>query len=419
MFRRGRGGCNGREGRRPERLLGHACVAIVLMVNAVATCIPPSTCTAPDSVITPRSCGLVLGHHHRLLPSVSHHSFWLPRSCLRPSRSVAAPELPVLEIAGQHRTCTVVTPTSKPGQREDVQTGASILAIPPTGQRVKYSASGALMHASILSIAQEGRDTAGFSLLFYPHIKNIAHRGRCYRAIAAGTLHLPLNDRGATRVSAGDSPCLKQPLLALDARDTDGRCYAASFLHLRCAQFGRATRVGQGQGVVGPTSAASRALRARRFAAFRGASHHERERRAADPTVAHKISTTALHYNDSHLSYWSSYFAVLPRLRLAAGLVTAVTEGWRGCLPPQVLRSLGRHCQSSLLHCNHHICTGFRQSLTSWVPPVTKCSTRGTLHTTPRPGYGGFTALHMRTTATPKHGSTSGSPHCCCRITSG
>ena len=367
MFRRGRGGCNGREGRRPERLLGHACVAIVLMVNAVATCIPPSTCTAPDAVITPRSCG----HHHRLLPSVSHHSFWLPRSCLRPSRSVAAPELPVLEIAGQHRTCTVVTPTSKPGQREDVQTGASILAIPPTGQRVKYSASGALMHASILSIAQEGRDTAGFSLLFYPHIKNIAHRGRCYRAIAAGTLHLPLNDRGATRVSAGDSPCLKQPLLALDARDTDGRCYAASFLHLRCAQFGRATRFGQGQGVVGPTSAASRALRARRFAAFRGASHHERERRAADPTVAHKISTTALHYNDSHLSYWSSYFAVLPRLRLAAGLVTAVTEGWRGCLPPQVLRYLGRHCQSSLLHCTHHICTGFRQSLTSWVPPAT------------------------------------------------
>ena len=114
-----------------------------------------------------------------------------------------------------------------------------------------------------------------------------------------------------------------------------------------------------------------------------------------------------------------SYLAVLPRLRPAAGLVTAATEGWRGCLPPQVLRYLGRHCQSSLLHCTHHICTGFRQSLTSWVPPATKCSTRGTLYLSPRPGYGGFTALHMRTTATPKHGSTSGSPHCCCRITSG
>ena len=370
MFRRGRGGCNGREGRRPERLLGHACVAIVLMVNAVATCIPPSTCTAPDSVITPRSCG----HHHHLLPSVSHHSFWLPRSCLRPSRSVAAPELPVLEIAGQHRTSTSVTPTGTPGQREDVQTSASILAIPPTRQRVKYGANGILMYASIRSnFATYLSTTLRSTRLFpqkHPHIRDIYARGRCYCAYAAGTLHLPLIDRGATRVSAGDSPCLKQPLLALDARDTDGRCYAASFL-LRCTQFERATRFGQGQGVVGPTSAASRALRARRFAAFRGASHHERERRAADPTAAYKISTTALHYNDSHLSYWSSYLAVLPRLRPAAGLVTAATEGWRGCLPPQVLRYLGRHCQSSLLHCTHHICTGFRQSLTSWVPPAT------------------------------------------------
>ncbi len=59
------------------------------------------------------------------------------------------------EVAGLHRTCTVVAPTSMPGQREDVQTGASILTFPPTGQRVKYSASGALMHASILSDSEE------------------------------------------------------------------------------------------------------------------------------------------------------------------------------------------------------------------------------------------------------------------------
>ena len=178
----GRGGCNWREGRRPERLLGHACVAIVLMVHAVATCTSSSTCTAPDSVITPRSCGLVLRHHHRLLPSVSRHSFWLPRSCLRPSRSVAAPELPVLEIAGQHRTCTIVTPTGTPGQREDVQTSASILVLPLTGQRVNHSASGILMYASIRSnIATYLTTTVTLrsARLFpqrHPHIRNIYAR---------------------------------------------------------------------------------------------------------------------------------------------------------------------------------------------------------------------------------------------------
>ena len=253
------------------------------MVNAVATCTSSGTCTAPDSVITPRSCGLALGHHRRLLPSVSRHSFWLPRSCLRPSRSVAAPELPVLEIAGQHRTCTIVTPTGTPGQREDVQTSASILAIPPTRQRVKYGANGILMYASIRSnFATYLSTTLRSTRLFpqkHPHIRDTYARGRCYCAYAAGTLHLPLIDRDIARVSAGDLPCLKQPLLALDARDTDGWCYAASFL-LRCTLYGRATRVGQGQGVVGPTSATSRALRVRRFAAFRGASHHESGRRA-------------------------------------------------------------------------------------------------------------------------------------------
>lgn len=417
MFRRGRGGCNGREGRRPWCLLGHARVARMLLVYAVANFTRPSTCTATDVVInTPRSCELVHGHHQP--PSISQHHLCSPRSCLRPSRSAAAPELPVQEVAGLHRTCTIVTPTSTPGQREDVQTGASILIHSHTEQRVKHCGSFVVLPAQY-SVNGHSSTTLRSTRLPQKHRppRNIGHRGRCRCAYAAGTHQLPLIDRDVTRVSARDSPCLKQPLLALDARDTDGRCYAASFL-LRCTPYERATRFGQGQGVVGPTSATSRALRVRRFAAFRGASHHERERRATDPDAAYKISTTALHYNDSHLSYWSSYFAVLPRLR-PAGLVTAATEGWRGCLPPQVLRYLGRHCQSSLLHCTHHICTGFRQSLTSWVPPATKCSTRGTLYPSPRPDCDGFTALHMRTTATPKHGSTSGSPHCCCRITSG
>jgi len=245
--------------------------------------------------------------------------------------------------------------------------------------------------------------------------------GRCRCAYAAGTHQLPLIDRDVTRVSARDSPCLKQPLLALDAHDTDGWWHAASFL-LRCAQFERATRFGQGQGVVGPTSLTSRALCARRFAAFWGASHHERERLATDLDVASKITCTlALHYyNDSHLSR-SSYFVpkIMPLLRPA--LVTAVGEVWCGYLPLQARRCLGRHATASLLHCTHCLfCTACRQRLGSWAPTTaSKYFTLGTLHTTPRPRHGGFTALHKRTTATPKHGSTSGSPHCCCRITSG
>ena len=206
----------------------------------------------------------------------------------------------------------------------------------------------------------------------------------------------------------------------MDTHDTDGWWHAASF-PLRCAQFERATRFGQGQGVVGPTSLTSRALCARRFAAFWGASHHERERLATDLDVASKITCTlALHYNISHLSR-SSYYEpkIMPLLRPA--LVTAVGEVWRGYLPLQALRCLGRHATASLLHCTHCLfCTACRQRLGSWAPTTaSKYFTLGTLHTTPRPRHGGFTALHKRTTATPKHGSTSGSPHCCCRITSG
>ena len=105
----------------------------------------------------------------------------------------------------------------------------------------------------------------------------------------------------------------------------------------------------------------------------------------------------------------------------SAALVSAATEGWRGYLPPQALRCLGRHVISSLLHCTHcHFCTACRLRLGSWAPTTaSNFFMLGTLHTTPRPRHGGFTALHKRTTATPKHGSTSGSPHCCCRITSG
>ena len=138
----GRGGCYEREGRRSWRLLGHACVATLLLVNAVANSTRHSNCTATGMETNhPRSCGRVLGHHFGPLPSISPHHDCLPRSCLRPSGSAAAPELPVLEFAGQHRISTIVTPTSTPGQREDVHAGASFHVNSFSGQRVNCSAN--------------------------------------------------------------------------------------------------------------------------------------------------------------------------------------------------------------------------------------------------------------------------------------
>ena len=358
----GRGGCYEREGRRSWRLLGHACVATLLLVNAVANSTRHSNCTATGMETNhPRSRGRVFGHHFGPLPSISPPHVCLPRACLRPSGSAAAPELPVLEFAGQHQISTIVTPTSTPGQREDVQTGASILSIPPTGQRVKYSANGSSTMSSTRQTVKPG------SPKFPGHRRNIGlgtfHRGRCYiRAYAAGTHQLPLIDRDVKQVSARDSPCLKQPLLALDTHDTDGWWHAASF-PLRCAQFERATRFGQGQGVVGPTSATSVLSACESSLPFGGqvttkanAARRTLTSHTRPPAPPLCTSTAA-----TSVSYWSSYFAYLPLLRPAA-LGAAVAEDWRGHLPLQVLRYLDRHYQSSLLHCTH-FCTGCRLSL--------------------------------------------------------
>ena len=145
----GRGGCYEREGRRSWRLLGHACVATLLLVNAVANSIRLSNCTATDFVNnTPRGCELVLRHLLCQLPSISHHSFWSPRSCLRPSRSAAAPELPVLEVAGQHRICMSVAPTGSPGEREDAHTCALAHINSFSEQRVNRSANGLTVNST-------------------------------------------------------------------------------------------------------------------------------------------------------------------------------------------------------------------------------------------------------------------------------
>ena len=413
----GRGGCYEREGRRSWRLLGHACVATLLLVNAVANSIRLSNCTATDFVNnTPRGCGLVLRHLLCQLPSISHHSFWSPRSCLRPSRSAAAPELPVLEVAGQHRICMSVAPTGSPGEREDAHTCALAHINSFSEQRVNRSANG----LTVNSTRQTFPGSPKFSrLLNIGH--GIFHRGRC-SLTCPRCWHTPtaISTRGVTRVSAVDSPRLKRPPLALDAHDTDGWCYATSLSTYDAPCTSARRESGRTGEPVQPAPCHMHSARGGLLPCW-GAGHHESKHPATVPDAACKILCIALHTSDHHRSYWSSYTAPKsePLLRPAA-CVRAATEGGRGYLPQRFLLHWDRHAQPSILHCTP-FCTGCRQWLGSWAPTATsKYSKLGALHTTlPRPAYGGFTALHKRTTATPKHGSTSGSPHCCCRITSG
>ena len=127
----GRGSCDGCEGRRPWRFLGHTRGATVLIVAAVAACTLPSTAT--DTV----------NHLHT---SSSRHSVCsLTCSCLLPSEystSPAAPGLPVLEVERQHRISKPVrAATSSPEQRVVIHATLSS-PVPLSCQHVNYNGQG-------------------------------------------------------------------------------------------------------------------------------------------------------------------------------------------------------------------------------------------------------------------------------------
>ncbi len=251
-------------------------------------------------------------------------------------------------------------------------------------------------------------------MLFYPHIKNIAHRGLCltHCAYAAGTLQLPLIDRDVTREPAGDSPCLTQPPLALDARDTNGHCYATSLSTYDAPCTNARRESSRARAPVQPASCHMHSARGGSLRLLGGASHDERERLATDLDVACKITCTALHYDGSHLSGWSSYFATEKRAPAPTSCPRDCRYRRLASLPTTTSTpTLRCHAQASFLHCTH-FCTGCPQHLiSSWVPTTTgKYSMLGALYHAPRRDRGGFTALHKRTTARPKHRSTSGSP---------
>ena len=131
MFRMGRGSCDGCEGRRPWRFLGHTRGATVLIVAAVAACTLPSTAT--DTV----------DHLHT---STSRHVFCsLTCSCLLPSEyltSPAAPGLPVLEVERQHRISKPVrAATSSPEQRVVIHATLSS-PVPLSCQHVNHNGQG-------------------------------------------------------------------------------------------------------------------------------------------------------------------------------------------------------------------------------------------------------------------------------------
>ena len=309
-----------------------------------------------------------------------------------------------------------MAPTGSPGEREDAHTCALAHINSFSEQRVNRSANG----LTVNSTRQTFPGSPKFSrLLNIGH--GIFHRGRC-SLTCPRCWHTPtaISTRGVTRVSAVDSPRLKRPPLALDAHDTDGWCYATSLSTYDAPCTSTRRESGRTGEPVQPASCHRHSARGGSLPC-RGAGHDESERPATDLDVACKVTCTS-HCTTmtAASSCRSSYFAPKnePLLRLAA-LVTAVAEVWRGYLPPQV-SMLGLPGQFFDVALHTLFCTGCRQWLGSWAPTTTsKYSRLGALHTTPRPGYGGFTALHKRTTATPKHGSTSGSPHCCCRITSG
>jgi hypothetical protein len=145
--------------------------------------------------------------------------------------------------------------------------------------------------------------------------------------------------------AATDSPCLKQPRLWTPVTPTGGGTPLPSIYDAPCTNARRES--GRARTPVQPASCHVHSARGGSLPC-RGASHDERERLATDLDVACKITCTALHYDDSHLSCWSSYFATEkpePLLR-PASCPRDCRRRRLAWLPPQVLH-LGRHAQAS------------------------------------------------------------------------
>ncbi len=168
-----------------------------------------------------------------------------------------------------------------PGQRGDVQTGASILVNSLTEQRAKQC-GGFVVLPDQYSANGHSVATLRSTRLPQKHRppRNIGDRGRC--AYAAGTHQLPLFARDVARVSL--------PSFSYDAPGLDVRRDSGSPGQLRVPVW-----------LVQPASHPVHALCAGSFAAVRGAlaSHDESEleRPATDLHVACRISCTTARWH--------------------------------------------------------------------------------------------------------------------------
>ena len=425
MFRNGPEGLRGRAGSRPWRPSGHARVAIMLMFNAVATCTSPPSTFVP--YIVPDVQSRVYGHPFHALSSLlggrtSHGSVQLP------SGAAANPESPVLGVAPQHRIRKLRAATKSPEQRVDAHALASSLT-PHTKQRVNSSAGAtsadSLMHASHAVWLPRCRSNFDGFLLLCRHIRRASVPGRCHnRATAAGTLQLP-SICGAARGLSLPHAAIRLGVNPSKPRDTDGRCHATPFP--RCVLYERSTRFGQGPGL-SPGSGHEHFLSAREISLPAGgkvtsnATFPRRSPVALTRATTHLCITrrTAPRHSPRRLDPSYRVFSLLgSQLSLP--------------LPPSPLLRLPLH---------HPSRPKGRRPDTSTIDIVSySAATAITIGQLNAPGslschrstvasyfsWNSPTRLLLRlcctapalcflATPTGKHGSISGSPHCCCSL---
>jgi len=424
MFRNGPEGLRGRAGSRPWRPSGHARVAIMLMFNAVATCTSPPSTLVP--YIVPDVQSRVYGHPFHALSSLlgvrtSHGSVHLP------SGAVANPESPVLGVEPQHRIRKLRAATKSPEQRVDVHAAALSLT-PHSEQRVNFSASAtnadSLMHASHTVWLPRCRSNSGGFLLLCRHIRGASVPGRCHnRATAAGTLRLP-SIRGAARGVSLPHAAIRLKV-ASKPRDTDGRCHATPFP--QCDLYERSTRVGQGPGL-SPGSGHEHFLSARERPlpvggkVFSNAAFPRRSPVALTRATTHLCTTRCTAPRHAPRRLDSSYrvstlfgsqlplpLPPSPLLRLPLHHPSRPKGRRPGTFTIDIVSysaataiTIGQlRASSGGLSCHRSTVI----SCFSWNDGPTRLLLRLCC-----------TAPALCFLATPKHGSISGSPHCCCSL---
>ena len=416
MFRMGRGSCDGCEGRRPWRFLGHTRGTTLLLVAAVAACTLPSTAT--DTV-----------NLHRLHTSISRHSVRsLTCSCLLPSEyttSAAAPGLPVLEVARQHRISKPVrAATSSPEQRVVIHAALSSpfpLSCQHVNCKPQRRASCRLSDIGFSPRNIMNNELSGALNSRLSHELRQCSRHTTRVELPAPPL-LPQIRRDKALAQKAGPPCLKQPRLGRCVCDTDRRQgFVAPDVHtLRLSPRGHATRFEQDPGSMSNVRFRTLAPCVRRSAACWGQCHFELRHLAVDTdatcknTRTHRTRCTAPRHSPRRLD---------PSYRHCK-----VATGSQLPPPPLLLhrpplhhlsRSKSRRPGTTTFEFVFYSAAAIKfdqlksPGLSSCRSSFTSCFTSSASMSPQRLCC---TAPALRFLATPKHGSIFGLPHCCCSL---